>query len=84
MPFGTPCAILDRMAYTSSSAQDRLDRIRARIEAILDGQEITTGRNSVKKPDIKVLFKREAELEEIVAQESAGSMSTVAILTRPT
>lgn len=84
MPFGILCAILKRMAYTSSSAQDRLDAVRTSIASCLNAQQYGTGRNNRTMAQLRDLRTMEKELQEEVGQESAGSMSSVAILTRPT
>ena len=72
------------MAYTSSSAQDRLDAVRVSIASCLFAWQVGTGKNNKTMPKLPEVRMAEKDLMEEVAQESAGSMSTVGMQTHPT
>ena len=56
-----------------SSIQDKLDRVRAAIEAIeTGGQSISYEGRSVSKADLKTLYEREAYLEQRLARQQRG------------
>lgn len=64
------------MAYTSSSASDRLDWVRQAIDKVLSGcQEYYVGSRRVRYPSLGELQKLEESLMQQVAAEASGGMS---------
>lgn len=56
-----------------SDIQDKLDRIRAAIEAVeTGGQSVSYEGRSVSKADLKTLYEREAYLEQRLARQQRG------------
>lgn len=56
-----------------SDIQDKLDRVRAAIEAIeTGGQSVSYEGRSVTKGDLKTLYEREAYLEKRLARQQRG------------
>jgi hypothetical protein len=73
------------MAYTSSSAQDRLDAVRESIAACLVSQEYTQRGRKQRMAELKQLRDLEKDLmQEVNASSDAGCMASLAVATRPT
>jgi hypothetical protein len=73
------------MAYTSSSAQDRLDAVRTAIAACLTSQEYTSRGRRQRMAELKELRAMEVSLmQEVNAGNDSACMASVGVFTRPT
>lgn len=72
------------MAYTSSSAQDRLDAVRVSIASVLSAQEYGIGGRRTRYAELKTLREMEVDLMAEVDGSSGTGFSTVAMVDRPT
>lgn len=68
------------MPYTSASAQDRLDAVRAAIDRCLEAQRYNIGDRSKAMAELATLREMEKELQEEADRESGGTISVARVM----